>query len=85
VASQKIVFNPSYGLLEHPTYDIHTLQIKPASDHSSYFKLIGHCLDLAMFHRQFLFAYFMSSSYKRFQGKQMVLADLKSVNELYGV
>jgi len=50
-ASQKIIFNPSYGLFEHPTYDIYTLQIKPASDHSSYFKFIGRCLGLAIFHR----------------------------------
>jgi len=84
-ASQKIVFNPSYGLFEHPTYDNYTLQIKPASDRSSYFKFIGRCLDLAIFHRQFLHAYFMPSSYKTVLGKQVVPTDLKSVDELYGV
>ena len=80
-ASQKIVFNPSYGLFEHPTY-VSTLQIKPASDHSSYFKFISRCLGLAIFHRQLLYAYFMPSSYKTVLGKQVVLTDLKSVDEL---
>ena len=84
-ASQKIVFNPSYGLFEHPTYNIYTHQINPASDHSSYFKFISRCLGLGIFHRQFLHAYFMPSSYKMVLGKQAVLTDLKSVDELYGV
>jgi len=84
-ASQKIVFEPSYGLFDHPTYDTYTLQINPASDPSSYFKFIAYCLDLAIFHRQFLHAYFMPSSYKMVLGKQVVLTDLKSVDELYGV
>ena len=83
-ASQKVVFNPSYGLFEHPTYDNYTLQIKPASDRSSYFKFIGHCLT-SLYSRQFLHAYFMPSSYKMVLGKQAVLIDLKSVDELYGV
>ena len=68
-ASQKIIFNPSYGLFEHSTHDDYTLQIKPASDRSSYFKFIGHCLDLTIFHRQFLHAYFIPSSYKMVLGK----------------
>jgi len=84
-ASQKIVFNPSYGLFEHPTYNIYTLQISPASNPSSYFKFISRCLGLAIFHRQFLHACFMPSSYKMVLGKQAVLTDLKSVDELYGV
>jgi len=85
VASQKIVFNPSYGLFEQPMYDIYTLQIKLASDRSSYFKFIGHCLDLAIFHTQFLYTYFMPSSYKMVLGKQVVLTDLKSVDELWSL
>jgi len=50
-ASQEIVFNPSYGLFGYSTHDNYTLQINPASGHSSYFKFIGRRLGLAIFHR----------------------------------
>ncbi|KAF8895481.1 hypothetical protein BD779DRAFT_1499760 [Infundibulicybe gibba] len=77
------IFNPSYGLFEYSTHDNYTLQINPASginpDHLSYFKFIGRCLGLAIFHRRFLDAYFVPSFYKMILGKPMSLVDLESV------
>ncbi|KAH9480424.1 putative E3 ubiquitin-protein ligase hulA [Psilocybe cubensis] len=78
------IFNPSYGLFEYSTHDNYTLQINPASginpDHLSYFKFIGRCLGLAIFHRRFLDAYFVPSFYKMILGKHMTLADLEAVD-----
>jgi len=78
------MFNPSYGLFEYSTHDNYTLQINPASginpDHLTYFKFIGRCLGLAIFHRRFLDAYFVPSFYKMILGKHMTLADLESVD-----
>ncbi|KAH8825350.1 hypothetical protein DL96DRAFT_1612904 [Flagelloscypha sp. PMI_526] len=78
------IFNPSYGLFEYSTHDNYTLQINPASginpDHLSYFKFIGRCLGLAIFHRRFLDAYFVPSFYKMVLGKNMTLVDLESVD-----
>ncbi|KAG6816239.1 hypothetical protein H0H87_007476 [Tephrocybe sp. NHM501043] len=78
------IFNPSYGLFEYSTHDNYTLQINPASginpDHLSYFKFIGRCLGLAIFHRRFLDAYFVPSFYKMILSKPMTLADLESVD-----
>ncbi|KAF9468470.1 hypothetical protein BDZ94DRAFT_1153978 [Collybia nuda] len=78
------IFNPSYGLFEYSTHDNYTLQINPASginpDHLSYFKFIGRCLGLAIFHRRFLDAYFVPSFYKMILRKHMTLADLESVD-----
>ena len=78
------IFNPSYGLFEYSTHDNYTLQINPASginpDHLSYFKFIGRCLGLAIFHRRFLDAYFVSSFYKMILSKPVLLADLESVD-----
>lgn len=82
------IFNPSYGLFEYSTHDNYTLQINPASainpDHLTYFKFIGRCLGLAIFHRRFLDAYFVPSFYKMILGKHVSLADLESVDaDLY--
>jgi len=78
------MFNPSYGLFEYSTHDNYTLQINPASainpDHLTYFKFIGRCLGLAIFHRRFLDAYFVPSFYKMILGKHMTLPDLESVD-----
>ncbi|KAJ6613271.1 hypothetical protein B0H10DRAFT_2048963 [Mycena sp. CBHHK59/15] len=78
------IFNPSYGLFEYSTHDNYTLQINPASginpDHLSYFKFIGRCLGLAIFHRRFLDAYFVPSFYKMILRKTMALADLEAVD-----
>ncbi|KAK1223466.1 hypothetical protein PQX77_013655 [Marasmius sp. AFHP31] len=78
------IFNPSYGLFEYSAHDNYTLQINPASginpDHLSYFKFIGRCLGLAIFHRRFLDAYFVPSFYKMMLSKQVTLTDLESVD-----
>lgn len=78
------IFNPSYGLFEYSATDNYTLQINSASainpDHLSYFTFIGRCLGLAVFHRRFLDAYFISSFYKMILGKKPVLADLENVD-----
>lgn len=82
------IFNPSYGLFEYSAHDNYTLQINSASyinpDHLSYFKFIGRCLGLAIFHQRFLDAYFVPSFYKMILGKHISLADLESIDaELY--
>nr|WGL47553.1 E3 ubiquitin-protein ligase NEDD4 [Flammulina filiformis] len=78
------IFNPSYGLFEYSTQDNYTLQINHRSDinpdHLSYFKFIGRCLGLAIFHRRFLDAYFVPSLYKMMLGKHMSLTDLEAVD-----
>ncbi|KAF7298971.1 E3 ubiquitin-protein ligase [Mycena indigotica] len=78
------IFNPSYGLFEYSAHDNYTLQINPASginpDHLSYFKFIGRCLGLAIFHRRFLDAYFVPSFYKMILGRPMLLGDLEAID-----
>jgi len=75
------MFNPSYGLFEYTTHDNYTLQISSSSDvnpdHLSYFKFIGRCLGLAIFHRRFIDAYFVPSFYKMILRKPMSLVDLE--------
>lgn len=79
------IFNPSYGLFEYSAHDNYTLQINSSSsinpDHLSYFKFIGRCLGLAVFHRRFLDAYFVPSFYKMILSKKATLADLESVDQ----
>ena len=74
------MFNPSYGLFEYSAHDNYTLQINPASgvnpEHLNYFKFIGRCLGLAIFHRRFLDAYFIVSFYKMILKKKVTLSDL---------
>ena len=43
-------------------------------------KFIRHCLGLAIFHRQFVDAYFITSLYKVVLGKRIMLSDLESVD-----
>lgn len=78
------IFNPSYGLFEYAGFDNYTLQINSASsinpDHLSYFKFIGRCLGLAIFHRRFLDSYFVPSFYKMILAKKTTLADLEGVD-----
>ncbi|XP_006458828.1 hypothetical protein AGABI2DRAFT_147171, partial [Agaricus bisporus var. bisporus H97] len=58
--------------------------INPASgvnpEHLNYFKFIGRCLGLGIFHRRFLDAYFIVSFYKMILKKKVTLADLESVD-----
>ncbi|KAI0075827.1 HECT-domain-containing protein [Panus rudis PR-1116 ss-1] len=82
------MFNPFYCLFEYSAHDNYTLQINPASgvnpEHLNYFKFIGRCLGLGIFHRRFLDAYFITAFYKMILRKKVTLADLESVDaELY--
>jgi E3 ubiquitin-protein ligase NEDD4 len=78
------MFNPFYCLFEYSAHDNYTLQINPASgvnpEHLNYFKFIGRCLGLGIFHRRFLDAYFVVSFYKMILGKKVMLSDLESVD-----
>jgi E3 ubiquitin-protein ligase NEDD4 len=81
------MFNPFYCLFEYSAHDNYTLQINPHSginpEHLNYFKFIGRCLGLAIFHRRFLDAYFIVSFYKMILKKKITLADLESVDADY--
>jgi len=78
------MFNPFYCLFEYSAHDNYTLQINPASgvnpEHLNYFKFIGRCLGLGIFHRRFLDAYFIVSFYKMILHKKVTLSDLESVD-----
>jgi len=78
------MFNPFYCLFEYSAHDNYTLQINPASgvnpEHLNYFKFIGRCLGLGIFHRRFLDAYFIVSFYKMIIKKPVTLSDLESVD-----
>ncbi|CAE6433347.1 unnamed protein product [Rhizoctonia solani] len=78
------MFNPFYCLFEYSAHDNYTLQINPASgvnpEHLNYFKFIGRCVGLGIFHRRFLDAYFIVSFYKMILKKKITLADLESVD-----
>ncbi|KNZ57373.1 E3 ubiquitin-protein ligase [Puccinia sorghi] len=49
-------------------------------EHLNYFKFIGRVLALAIFHRRFLDAYFITSFYKMILKKKIALADMESVD-----
>ncbi|KAI1788459.1 ubiquitin-protein ligase [Ganoderma leucocontextum] len=78
------MFNPFYCLFEYSAHDNYTLQINPASgvnpEHLNYFKFIGRCLGLGIFHRRFLDAYFVTAFYKMILRKKVTIADLESVD-----
>lgn len=78
------MFNPFYCLFEYSAHDNYTLQISPASgvnpEHLNYFKFIGRVVGLAIFHRRFLDAYFITSMYKMVLHKKITLPDLESVD-----
>ncbi|PSS22678.1 hypothetical protein PHLCEN_2v3044, partial [Hermanssonia centrifuga] len=78
------MFNPFYCLFEYSAHDNYTLQINPASgvnpEHLNYFKFIGRCLGLGIFHRRFLDAYFITAFYKMILKKKVTLVDLESVD-----
>lgn len=78
------MFNPFYCLFEYSAHDNYTLQINPASgvnpEHLNYFKFIGRCVGLGIFHRRFLDAYFIVSFYKMILKKKVTLSDLESVD-----
>ncbi|RKP39957.1 putative E3 ubiquitin-protein ligase [Dimargaris cristalligena] len=78
------MFNPFYCLFEYSAHDTYTLQINPHSginpEHLNFFRFIGRCLGLAIFHRRFLDAFFVTSFYKLVLNKKITLADMESVD-----
>jgi len=78
------MFSPLYCLFEYSAHDNYTLQINPNSainpEHLNYFKFVGRCLGLAIFHRRFLDCYFITSFYKMILKKKITLADMESVD-----
>ncbi|KAL8292987.1 hypothetical protein RQP46_000681 [Phenoliferia psychrophenolica] len=78
------MFNPFYCLFEYSAHDNYTLQINPNSsinpEHLNYFKFIGRVLSLAVFHRRFLDAYFITALYKMVLKKKITLVDMESVD-----
>ena len=60
--------------------------MNPASginpEHLNYFKFIGRCLGLSIFHRRFLDAYFIAVFYKMMLKKKITLDDLETVDAL---
>ncbi|KAJ1964370.1 hypothetical protein H4R35_007150, partial [Dimargaris xerosporica] len=78
------MFNPFYCLFEYSAHDTYTLQINPHSginpEHLNFFRFIGRCLGLAIFHRRFLDAFFVTSFYKLLLSKKITLADMESVD-----
>jgi E3 ubiquitin-protein ligase NEDD4 len=78
------LFNPFYSLFEFSAHNSYTLQINPVSgvnpEHLNYFKFVGRFIGLAIFHRQFLDAYFVTSFFKMMLMKKAKTADLESVD-----
>ena len=78
------MFNPFYCLFEYSAHDNYTLQINPHSginpEHLNYFKFIGRVVGLAIFHRRFLDAFFITAFYKMILGKPVTLADMEGVD-----
>ncbi|KKY14550.1 putative e3 ubiquitin-protein ligase pub1 [Diplodia seriata] len=78
------MFNPFYCLFEYSAHDNYTLQINPHSginpEHLNYFKFIGRVVGLAIFHRRFLDAFFISAFYKMILKKKITLQDMEGVD-----
>lgn len=81
------MFNPFYCLFEYSAHDNYTLQINPHSginpEHLNYFKFIGRCVGLAIFHRRFLDAFFIGAFYKMILKKKVMLEDMEGVDADY--
>ncbi len=78
------IFNPLYGLFSYSSHENYTLQVNPHSDvnpdHLEYFQFIGRIIGLAIFHKKFLDAYFVSSFYKQILGQQVTLEDIETID-----
>lgn len=78
------IFNPLYGLFSYSTHENYTLQINPHSsvnpDHLEYFHFIGRIIGMAVFHKKFLDAYFVSSFYKQLLDQQVTLEDIETID-----
>ena len=80
------MINPALCLFEYSARDRSTLQINPASvvnpEHLNYFRFIGRCTGLAIFHHSFLDAHFIISFYKVILQKKLIIDDLESVDTI---
>lgn len=78
------VFNPLYGLFEYSSHENYTLQVSPHSDinpdHLDYFVFVGRVIGIAIFHKKFLDAYFVSSFYKQLVEVEVTLEDMESID-----
>ncbi|GAA6059540.1 hypothetical protein JCM10212_006038 [Sporobolomyces blumeae] len=78
------VFDPSYCLFQPTEKGNYTLQINPNSgvnpEHLDYFRFVGRCIGLAIFHRRFLDAHFATSIYKACLDKKVGLEDMALVD-----
>lgn len=78
------MFSPLYGLFAYSTHENYTLQINPHSDinpdHLDYFRFIGRVIGMAIFHKKFLDAYFVSSFYKQLLGQRVTLEDIETID-----
>ena len=78
------MFNPFYCLFEYSAHDNYTLQVNPLSginqEHLAYFRFIGRCIGVAIYHQRFLDAFFVTSFYKALLRRKFMLADMESVD-----
>lgn len=78
------IFNPLYGLFAYSTHENYTLQVNPHSsvnpDHLEYFHFIGRVMGIAIFHKKFLDAYFVSSFYKGLLEQNVTLEDIETID-----
>jgi E3 ubiquitin-protein ligase NEDD4 len=78
------IFNPLYGLFSYSTHENYTLQVNPHSsinpDHLEYFRFIGRVVGMAIFHKKFLDAYFVSSFYKGLLGQRVTVEDVETID-----
>lgn len=78
------IFNPLYGLFSYSSHENYTLQINPHSninpDHLEYFHFVGRIIGIAIFHKKFLDAYFVSSFYKQILDQQVTLEDVETID-----
>ena len=82
------LFNPLYGLFQYSSHENYTLQINPHSsvnpDHLDYFRFSGRVIGMAVFHKKFFDAYFVSSFYKQILDQRVTLEDIESIDaEVY--
>lgn len=85
--SQKM-FDAEYAFFEYSAHDNYTLQISPklGSDEPyvlESFRFIGRVTGLAIFHRRFLDAFFVSAFYKLILDKKVTMQDMEGVDAEY--
>eukprot|EP00730_Choanoeca_flexa_P003867 TRINITY_DN11527_c0_g1_i1.p1 TRINITY_DN11527_c0_g1~~TRINITY_DN11527_c0_g1_i1.p1 ORF type:complete len:940 (+),score=249.24 TRINITY_DN11527_c0_g1_i1:157-2976(+) len=78
------VFDPRMGMFEYCNEQDYALQVSPGSaadgDHLLFFQFVGRLLGMAILHKHFLDATFVTSFYKRILNLPITLADLQDVD-----